>query len=379
MEFDWTARQQADYDHALATARTAFPADPEAAGTHFTREEWHTLGTLGLLGAGVPAEFGGSGRGALETAHLYEAVGKGTSRTGLLFAAAAHLFGCAVPLAEFGADAVRKELLPALCDGRLVAANAMTEPEAGSDVSRLATTARKVTGGYLLDGVKSFVTNGPVADLCVTYATTDPSAKHLGLTAFAVDAGTPGLVRGKPFAKMGLTAAPAGTVEFHDCFVPEERVLGAPGLGGVVFQHSMGWERACLFALYLGLQDRLIEQVVAHARRRRQFGRRIAEFQSVSDRIVDMKLRLESGRLLLYRACWEMDRKGTDVLAVALSKLQVSEAAVASSLDAVQVFGGRGYLTGTGPEEALRDAVPATLFSGTSEMQRRLVAHELGL
>ncbi|MGI5455113.1 acyl-CoA dehydrogenase family protein [Streptomyces sp. CA-249302] len=378
MEFGWTPQQQAAYDGALAAARSVLP-DGFGTAEYYTRDHWRALGEAGLLGASVPVEYGGGGHGALDAALRFEAFGKGCPATGLVFAAAAHLFACAMPIAEFGADAVRKELLPDLCAGRLVAANAMTEPEAGSDVSRLATSARKVPGGWVLDGLKNFVTNGPVADLCVTYATTDPAAGHLGLTAFAVDTGTPGLLLGEPFAKMGMLACPAGTVEFRDCFVPDERVLGAPGLGAVIFQQSMGWERACLFALYLGLQDRLVEQVVAHVRERRQFGRRIAEFQSVSDRVVDMKLRLESGRLLLYRACWEMDRGGSAVLPIALSKLQVSEAAVASALDAVHLFGGRGYLAETGVEAALRDAVPATLFSGSSEMQRRLVAAELGL
>jgi alkylation response protein AidB-like acyl-CoA dehydrogenase len=378
MEFGWTAPQQAAYDQALAAARSVL-ADPPGADGYYTRDQWRRLGEAGLLGASVPAEHGGGGHGALDTALRYEAFGKGCTRTGLVFAAAAHLFACAMPIAEFGSDAVRKDLLPGMCEGRLVAANAMTEPEAGSDVSRLATTARKVPGGHVLDGLKSFATNGPVADLFVTYATTDPGAGHLGLTAFVVDAGAPGVVVGEPFEKMGMRDCPAGTVEFRDCFVPDERVLGAPGLGGVIFQHSMGWERACLFALYLGLQERLVEQVLGHVRERRQFGRRIAEFQSVSDRVVDMKLRLESGRLLLYRACWEMDRGGSAVLPVALSKLQVSQAALASSLDALHLLGGRGYLAEAGVEAAVRDTIPATLFSGTSEMQRRLIAAELGL
>ncbi|WP_030769004.1 MULTISPECIES: acyl-CoA dehydrogenase family protein [unclassified Streptomyces] len=378
MEFGWTPEQRADYDRSLEAARSAAPRDPGAAA-HYTREQWLRIGGAGLLGASVPAEYGGLGRGALDTALIYEAFGKGCARTGLVFASAAHLFACAMPLAEFGSDAVRKELLPGMCEGRLIAANAMTEPEAGSDISKLATTAVKVPGGYLLNGLKNFVTNGPVADLCVTYATTDATAGHLGTTAFVVDTETPGFSASEPFAKMGMHDCPAGTVEFRDCFVPDERVLGVPGLGGVIFQHSMGWERACLFALYLGVQERLIEEAVAHVRSRRQFGKRICDFQSVADRIVDMKLRLESGRLLLYRACWEMDRGDRAVLPVALSKLQVSEAAVASALDAIQLFGGRGYLAETGIESALRDAVPATVFSGSSEIQRRLIAGELGL
>jgi alkylation response protein AidB-like acyl-CoA dehydrogenase len=161
--------------------------------------------------------------------------------------------------------------------------------------------------------------------------------------------------------------------------VPDDQVLGLPGQGGAVFQQSMTWERACLFALYVGVQDRLLDLCVRHARRRRQFGRRIAEFQSVSNRIVEMTLRLASARLLLYRACWEHDRGEHAVLSVALSKLAVSEGVVASALDAVHLFGGRGYLRDDGIEAVLRDALPSTIFSGTSDIQRQIVARELGL
>jgi alkylation response protein AidB-like acyl-CoA dehydrogenase len=156
-------------------------------------------------------------------------------------------------------------------------------------------------------------------------------------------------------------------------------VLGEPGQGGWIFQHSMGWERACLFAGFLGLADRLIDQAVEHARQRRQSGRSISRFQAVSHRIADMKLRTESARLLLYRACWEMDRGGPAGLWVALSKLAVSEGVLTTALDAVRLFGGRGYLRGEGIEAALRDSVPSLIFSGTSDIQRDIISRELGL
>ena len=184
---------------------------------------------------------------------------------------------------------------------------------------------------------------------------------------------------GEPFRKLGMASCPASQVTFVDCFVPDDNVLGERGQGSVMFQQSMLWERTCLFALYVGLQERLVEQAVAHVTQRSQFGRRLHEFQSVSNRIVEMKLRLESGRLLLYRACWQLDRDEPDTLSSALSKLAVSEAAMASAADAVQVLGGRGYLSGNGVEAALRDAVGGTIFSGTSDIQRQIIARELGL
>ncbi|MBP0456399.1 acyl-CoA dehydrogenase family protein [Streptomyces bomunensis] len=341
--------------------------------------DWPALAATGLLGAAVPQEYGGGGLGALDTALLYEAAGEGCADTGLLFAAAAHLFACVRPLVEFGSERIRKALLPALCSGELVAGNAMTEPDAGSDVSHLATRATKVEGGYLLDGVKSFVSNGPVAGLYVTYATTDPGGAYFSTTAFAVDRNSPGLVVGPPMEKTGLTSCQAGRIAFTRCFVPDDRVVGSPGQGRLVFETSMEWERSCLFAIYLGQQERLIGQCVQHARERSQFGKRLADHQAVADRLAGMRLRLESGRLLLHRACAEIDDGEDASLWAALAKLAVSEAAVATALDAARIFGGRGHLTEYGIEQQVRDALPATTFSGTSDIQRRLIAREMGL
>lgn len=377
MDFSWTPRQRAAQDAVLEAVREAF--DDAPATDYFTGKQWRTLGELGLLGLCVPAEYGGQGLGALETAGMVEAFGRACTNTGLVFAASAHLFACVVPIVAFGSEEVKRRLLPRLCSGEFVAGNAMTEDGAGSDVSRLAVTAERTDGGWLLSGEKSFVSNGPAADVYVTYATTDPAAGHLGVTGFVVDRTAPGVTAGEPFEKLGLLACPAGTVTFDRVFVPDAQVLGGEGMGGAIFQHSMGWERACLFAGYLGLMDRLLERSVDHARTRRQFGHRIGEFQAVANRVVEMKLRLDSARLLLHRACWQMDQGTDSVLAVALSKLAVSEGALASAVDAVQIFGGRGYQREHGIEAYLRDTVPSTIFSGTSDIQRLLIAKELGL
>ncbi|MET7763957.1 acyl-CoA dehydrogenase family protein [Streptomyces sp. NPDC005393] len=378
MDFGWTADQEGRHRETLEAVRRAFPTG-RVPQEPFSRMDWMTLGRLGLLGACLPDKYGGLGLGALDTARLYEALGEGCSDTGLVFAASAHLFACAVPVAEFGSDDLKFRWLPGICSGELIAGNAMTEADAGSDVSKLLLTATPVDGGYLVNGEKSFVSNGPAADLFVTYATTDPEAGHLGQTALVVPAATAGVRVGEPFDKMGLRSTPAGAVTFTDCFVPADHVLGVPGMGATIFQHSMGWERACLFAGYVGMTARLVERTAEHARTRRQFGRRLADFQAVSHRIVDMAMRLETARLLLYRACWEMDQGRPARLPVALSKLAASEGAVASALDAVRIFGGRGFLVDAGVEAELRNAVPSVLFSGTSEIQKELVAKELGL
>ncbi|MDH2427306.1 acyl-CoA dehydrogenase family protein [Sphaerisporangium sp. TRM90804] len=379
MDFSWSKEQSGRYERLLDEVRDvcARTHGEEPAGGR--RRHWRSLAELGVLGSCVPVGYGGQGLGALDTARSFEALGRGCPHTGLVFGAAAHLFACAMPIAEFGSPDLRAELLPKLCAGEAVAGNAMTEPEAGSDVSVLAARARRVAGGWVLTGEKSFVSNGPVADVFLTYVTTRPEAGYFGQTAFVVDRTAPGVHVGTPLAKLGLDDCLAAAVRFEDCFVPDGRVLGDPGQGGPIFQHSMGWERACLFAGYLGLADRVLEQVTEHVRARRQSGEPISRFQAVSHRVADMALRTESARLLLYRACWLIDQGERAVLATALSKLAVSEGVLHSALDAVRLFGARGYLRGDGIEAALRDAVPSVIFSGTSDIQRQLIARELGL
>ncbi|PKT70405.1 acyl-CoA dehydrogenase [Streptomyces populi] len=377
MFLDWQPHQSKEYDDMLSAVRERLdrPRPPEGG----LRELWRHCGELGLLGLCVPAEDGGGGRSALDTAHLIEAFGRGCADTGLVFATSAHQFACAVPISAYAGDEVRRRLLPALCDGSFIAANAMTESEAGSDISAMSARAVRDGDGYVLTGTKSWASNAPEADVFVTYAVTDPTAGFLGVSAFVVERGTAGLSVDGPFEKMGLGTCAAGSVRFEECRVPARNLLGEEGEGSAIFQHSMAWERACLFAGYVGLMDRLLERCVAHARERRQFGRRIADFQAVSHRIADMKLRLEAARMLLYRACFRLDRDEALPMDSALSKLAVSEAAVQAAVDALQIFGSRGYLVSEGLEVVLRDAIPAKLFSGTSEIQHELIAKGLGL
>ncbi len=376
MDFDLTDAQRERYDDIVAAARERLGDLP--GDRPLTRVEWKAAAGIGLTGLCLPAAHGGGGLGAFDTAHGLEAFGRGCPDTGLVFAVAAHLLACAVPIRDFGGEALAARLLPGMVAGDVIAGNAMTEDDAGSDVGTLAATAVRDGDAWVLTGDKSFVSNGPVADVFVTYAVTDPAAGFLGTSAFAVPRESAGVVVGEPFQKMGLAGCPASRVRFEGCRVPASCLLGAEGQGAAIFQHSMGWERACLFAAYVGLMDRQLEQCVAHARTRRQFGRSIGEFQAVSHRVAAMKQRLEGARLLLYRACWLLDQGREHVTAVALAKTAVSEAAVANGLDAVQIFGAAGYLAG-GAERQLRDCVPSTIFSGTTEIQRELVARELGL
>lgn len=381
MDFAWTAGQEELFAGARAAGARIGRGSAQAhnGGRAFAREDWRACGELGLLGLCLPREHGGLGLDLLTTARVVEGFGEGCEDMGLLFSACAHLFACCVPIAESGSEELKRRLLPLLASGEWVGANAITEPEAGSDVLAMRTRARRDGDVYRLTGSKAYVTNGPLADVAVVYATTTPGAGYLSLGAFAVELTTPGVTRGEPLEKIGLQSSPVGSVYFDDCPVPVGNRLGAEGQGTVVFDRSMQHERACLFAAYLGGMQRQLARAIEFASSRRQFGRPIGKNQAISHRIANMKLRLEAARHLVYRACWSTDRGEDAALAVSLAKLAVSEAAVRSGIDAIQIHGGLGVIAGAGVDTGLRDAVPGTIFSGTSELQREIVAARLGL
>jgi alkylation response protein AidB-like acyl-CoA dehydrogenase len=380
MDLSPTAEQDRLYEEArdFATQRIG-PAVAARTRPCFGDDEWRMCGDLGLLGACVPVEYGGGGHDALTVARIVEGFANGCRDTGLVFSACAHLFAVAMPIAEHGGNELKSRVLPRLASGEWVGANAITEAEAGSDVFSLRTRATRDGGRYLLTGTKTFVTNGPVADCFLVYASTEPDHGYLGITAFVIEANAPGLTRGEHFDKVGLRGAPVCEIRLDDCPVDESSRVGEEGAGAAVFQSSMAWERACLFAQYLGVMDRQLDEVVAFAKQRRQFGKALGRHQAVAHRITDMKLRLDAARLLLHRACWMKSQGHECGLETSLAKLAISEAAVQSGLDAIQIFGALGIKTETDVATPLLDAIPSTIFSGTSEIQRDLVARGLGL
>jgi hypothetical protein len=345
----------------------------------FWREGWARCARFGLLGLPIPATYGGSGLGMLATIAAMEGLGRGCRDAGLVFSLNAQMWSFELPVLLHGTEDQKRRWLPRLCAGEIIAVHGMTEPGAGSDPSGITTRFRPTADGYVLSGTKSFITNGPVADAILVFATDDPARGHIGLTGFLVERGTPGLSFGKPMEKMGLRSSPMGEVVLEDVGVPREARLGPEGAGMRIFNSSMEWERACIFASHVGTMERQLEGAIRYARTRRQFGRPVAKFQSVQDRLVDMQIRLDAARLLVYRVGWLKDRGKSAVAEAAAAKLFVSEMYAESALDAVRVHGGYGYMTEFEVERGLRDAVGALLYSGTSEMQRRIIAAYLGL
>src|SRR5690606_19773450 len=284
-----------------------------------------------------------------------------------------------MPIFTFGTDEQKQKYLPGLCGGTLIGAHGMSEPDAGSDAFSLRARAERRDGGYVLNGTKTFVTNAPMCDVALVFATVDPARKMMGVTAFLIDKGTPGFTVSRHIDKMGLRTSPMSEIVLADCFVPESSRLGREGIGSRIFSATMEWERSCILGRHLGAMERLLERWSQHRNERHQSGQSIGRFQSVANRIVEMKLRLDTARLLLYRVAWLKKMGRPAVMEAALAKLYLSECFVQSALDAVRTMGGYGYTTEYEVERDLRDAVGGTLYSGTSDIQRNIIARLLGL
>jgi hypothetical protein len=382
MEFDWTEEQRQLWDSVIGFARRDLDT-PEGASTDpvgALRDRWKRCADFGLFGLPLPVEHGGQGADAITAMHALEALGYACRDNGLIFSLQAHMWSCVMPISRFGSDDQRGRWLPGLLDGGLVGVQAMTEPDSGSDAFALRTSAERRGDGFVLNGSKTFITNAPAADLFVVFARTDASLGAMGLSAFLVPRSTPGVTVGTPFVKMGLETSPMSELAFDDCEVPADAMLGRRGNGMAIFNHSIDWERACILASAVGTMQRQIEETVYYAQRRQQFGQPIGRYQAVSHRIADMQVRLEAARLLLYRAGWEK-QQGAHVptMLSAIAKLFISEAWLQSSLDALQVHGGSGYMRETGVEQDVRDAIASRIYSGTSDIQRNIVAAALGL
>jgi len=345
----------------------------------FSREKWMKCARFGIQGLPFPEKYGGNEADILTTMLTMEGLGYGCKDNGLIFAMNAQMWSVQMPIFRFGTEQQKEKYLPRLCSGEIIGAHGMTEPDSGSDAYSLRTTARRVEGGYVLNGSKMFVTNAPVADIAVAFATVDPSRKMWGVTGFILEKGMPGFTIGGPFEKMGLRTSPMSELIFQDCFVPAENRLGPEGAGSNIFNDSMEWERSCILASHIGAMERQLETSIQYARDRQQFNQPIGKFQSVANRIVDMKVRLETARLLLYTVAWLKKNGKPAVMEAAMAKLYLSESFIQSSLDAIRTFGSYGYMTEFEVERDLRDAVGGTLYSGTSDIQRNIIARLLGL
>jgi alkylation response protein AidB-like acyl-CoA dehydrogenase len=323
--------------------------------------------------------MGGAGCDALTTVLVMEALGYGCYDNGLLFSLNAQMWSFEHPLVAFGTSAQQQAYLPGLVSGEVIGGHAMTEPGSGSDALAMRTRAERRADHYLLNGAKQYITNAPVADVLLVYAFVHGRRGVAGLSGFLVDTATPGVTVSSGFEKMGLRTSPMGEVTLTDCLVPERNRLGPEGAGMAIFNSSMEWERSCLLASAVGAMRRQLDTCVSYARTREQFGQAIGKFQGVANKLADMYVRLEAARLLVYRAAWLKQQGRSAPAEAATAKLFTSEAWVRSSHDAIQTHGGLGYLKDAGIERDLRDSVASTIYSGTSEIQRVVLAKMLRL
>jgi alkylation response protein AidB-like acyl-CoA dehydrogenase len=357
-------------------AAPAPAADPHEKQRRL-REAWKLCGEFGLFSMAVPRELGGDGFTNVEILEVLEGLGEGCSNDGLLFAIGAHLWAVIQPVVHFATPEQRERYLPPLMNGEWIGAHAMTESEnnSGAASTRYAETA----DGYTIDGLKLFITNAPAADLFVLFATRDPLLGSRGASAFLIEAADAGITTGPDERKLGLDGSMLSSVALRDAVVPRDRMLGARDGGRDVFTCAMQWERLFILAPLLGAMKRQTQRAVAYARERRVNGRPIGKLQMVSARIADMYVRYITVRAFLRENALMRDSEELTVARISAAKLMLAEAGVQQHMDALRVHGGYGYMAEAGIESELRGAIGGLIYSGTAEVQRVMIAHELGL
>lgn len=342
---------------------------------------WQACADFGIQSLSVPSVYNSSGQDTpfLSAMLAMEAIGYGCRDNGLAFALNAQMWTVQLPIVQAGTEDQQQRFLPAMTAGTMIGCHAMTESESGSDSYSLQTIARKCDGGYRVTGRKCMISLGPICDMALVFATTAPELGKWGISAFLIEHGNDGFERGPVQSKMGLRTVPIGELNFHDCYVPACNRLGPEGAGVSLSTSFLEWERCCILASQLGAMERQLDECIAYAKKRKQFGKSIGKYQSVANRVADMRLRIETCRLLLYKVAWLKSEGKSATLEAAMLKLHLSESFAESSMDAIRIHGGRGFLTEYEIERDLRDAVGGLLYAGTSDIQRNIIAAVLGL
>lgn len=377
MDFNWHADTQALINQYEDFAKIQFNGGREVAG--LDREGWKACADKGLLHILEEDESSPHAYGLLPCVGVFEALGRYGADRGLLFALGAHLFGCQLPVQLHASADLHRLRLQGLASGDLVGALAVTEPQGGSNPGKMQTTAVPEGGNYILSGLKTLITNAPVADLFLIVAATRPERGSFGWTAFLVDKGTPGLSVTQ-LNTAGLPGAPMGEVRLEGCVVPAENVLGTPEGGLRVFTSAMLWERTGILAGFLGAAERDLASCVQYMGGRRDGDGPLTGHQAVAHRLASAKLRLERARLMLMRAAWAVDHKHKNAQQiVAMAKIDVSEAVVETAMDVMRLTAGAGWQDKFGAATALRDTLGTFFASGTSDVQLNIIAASMGL
>ena len=380
MDFSFTDEQKLLKQQVVEFAQKeiapgAAERDEEA---RFDRDIWDKAAELGYMGLPFPEEYGGSGASVVDTCVVGEALGYGGLDSGFTLSWGAHVVIGGVPIWQLGNDEQKQKYLPKIASGEWISGLGLTEPEAGSDAAGILTTADKKDGYYVLNGTKTFITNGPIGEVFVVLAKTDKEKGSAGISGFIIEKGFPGFSIGKEIDKMGNRSSPTSELVFDNCEVPAENLLGEENKGfmGVALA-TLEWERSVMLAPAIGIMEAHLEACIKYAKGRKQFGRPISSFQAIQFKLADMKVWLETGRWVLYNVAWTKDQGIMDPLMASVSKLYITEVALKSADQAVQIHGGYGYTKEYAVERALRDAKLGTLGGGTSEIQRWIIGRLL--
>jgi alkylation response protein AidB-like acyl-CoA dehydrogenase len=341
----------------------------------FPLEVIRKLGRLGYMGAIFPEEYGGAGLGYIDYSIIIEELSRVDGSVGIIVAA--HTSLCSNHIYKMGSEEMRRRYLPKLASGEWLGCWSLTEPEAGSDAAGTRSHAECAGGQWVLNGSKTFTTNAHFADLCVAMAVTDRAAAQHGISAFAIERGTPGFRLGKKENKLGLRASATGEVIFEDCRLPPEQLIGKLNDGFVASLKVLDGGRISIAALSIGMAQGAYDAALKYSKLRKQFGRPISEFQAIQHKLVDMAVDIDAARLLNYRAAWMLDRGMRVTRESAMAKLFASEAAVRIAGEAVQIHGGYGFIKDYPVEKFYRDVKLCTIGEGTSEIQRLVIARQL--
>jgi len=341
----------------------------------FPGDLWPKLGALGLLGVTVEGAYGGAEMGYLEHVVAMEEISRASAAVGLSYGAHSNL--CVNQIRRNGNEAQKQRYLPGLITGTQIGALAMSEPEAGSDVVSMRLRAERAAGGFVLNGTKMWITNGPDAHVLVVYAKTDPGAGPRGMTAFIVEGDSPGFSRGAKLDKLGMRGSNTCELVFKDCFVPDSSVLGAEGRGVNVLMSGLDYERAVLAGGPLGIMRACLDVVLPYVHGRKQFGQAIGNFQLMQAKIADMYTVMNAARAYVYAVAKACDRGQTTRKDAAGAILFAAEKATWMALETVQALGGNGYINDYPAGRLLRDAKLYEIGAGTSEIRRMLIGREL--
>lgn len=333
------------------------------------------MGELGLMAIATPEELGGAGLDYLAYSIALEEISRGCASAGVIMSVNNSLY--LGPLLGWGTDKQKKDFVTPFCAGDIVGCFALSEPGNGSDAGAASTTAKDAGDKWILNGTKCWITNGYESKAAVVFATTDKSLKHKGISAFIVPKPIKGLELGKKEDKLGIRGSSTCSLMYEDCEIPKENILGQPGLGFKIAMMTLDAGRIGIASQALGIAQASLDVAAEYASKRTAFGKPIVKLQSIQNKLADMALRLESARLLTWRAAWLKDNKKPFTKEAAMAKLAASEAATFLSHQCIQILGGMGYVSDMPAERHYRDARITEIYEGTSEIQRLVIAGQL--